>query len=346
PSPNRGGVGRGPDDLAASLLDRALRGEQIALTPDQLTPELAAAMRALAENETGQRAEAARQLAAALEQALSRVQAGQTGPLLHTLNAFITANTWPASQQIVEQHPELLSHEADRLMGDLIDAQDDDGARQMLQEHRTLLRRCREIGVDAAFAEKTGGGFTVPDRFRSDWDEAQAHVQHYLRTGDPTALDRAAAAWNRILDHPAFPQTEEPFRLAAMNNAGGVFLRRYWARGRPEDLNRALQLWQQAVAATPEGSPDLPSILNNLGNGLRDRFARTGRVEDLEEAIRVYQEAVAATPEGSPDLPGYLNNLGNGLRARFARTGRVEDLEEAIRVYQQAVAATPEGSPD
>ena len=186
----------------------------------------------------------------------------------------------------------------------------------------------------------------VPPEFADDVRTAQEAEQRYLRTGDRAALDSAAAAWSRMLEHTAFSSAPEHFRLAALNNAGVVFSRRYSARGRVDDLNRALDLFRQVLRATPPDSPGLPMFLNNLGTGLRERFARTGREADLEEAIRVYQQAVQATTPDSPGLPMYLNNLGNGLRDRFARTGREADLEEAIRVFQKAVQATPPDSPD
>ena len=346
--------------------------------------------------------------------------------LLETIFAFIQAETWAESRRIVEAHPELLSDEADGLLGQLADAaraQGDENARRVFDEHRALLRRCREVGVERAFAEKMlppealaqaeaagltpeqaleaaraaaqmppelrellvelaaagvetsspedlerlleerpdlrekleeaarvfadlGTGPPVPPEFQEDLRRAVEGEQRYQQTGDLAALNEAVAAWERILNHPAFAQADERFQLAAWNGAGGAYLRRYWRQGQIADLDRALSLWQEAVRRTPEDAPDLPSILNNLGIGLSAHYARTGRMEDLEEAIRVYQEAVRRTPEDSPNLPMYLNNLGTGLSDRYARTGRMEDLEEAIGVWRGAVRRTPPDSPD
>ncbi len=188
-----------------------------------------------------------------------------------------------------------------------------------------------------AAMQSEGGGVDVPVEFDHDWDKANDAEQRYRSTGDQRALDDAVAAWERILNHPHFLQAGERFQLATLNNAGGVFLRRYWARGRLDDLDRALTSWQTAVARTPEGSPDLPSILNNLALGLRARYARTGDLRDLEGAIGHWERAVALTPEGSPDLPSRLNNLALGLRARYARTGDLRDLEGAIGHWQSAL---------
>ncbi|MEW5873063.1 MAG: hypothetical protein AB1894_27640, partial [Chloroflexota bacterium] len=53
-----------------------------------------------------------------------------------------------------------------------------------------------------------------------------------------------------------------------------------WAAYIERDYETAIAHWQQAVALTPPGSPDLPMYLNNLGNGLSDRYARTGELAD------------------------------------------------------------------
>ena len=186
----------------------------------------------------------------------------------------------------------------------------------------------------------------LPPEFREDIRTARKSVKRFLRFGDASALDAASSAWERVLNHPAFPGTEARFQLAASNHAGRVLLRRYRAQGRVQDLDRALELWRQAVKLTPPDSPKLPGYLNNLGAGLSGRYERAGRLEDLEEAIGVYRRAVELTPVGSPDMPGYLNNLGTGLSGRYERAGRPEDLEEAIGVYRRAVKLTPADSPN
>ncbi|MBK8985332.1 MAG: CHAT domain-containing protein [Chloroflexi bacterium] len=187
---------------------------------------------------------------------------------------------------------------------------------------------------------------TLPPQFQADLQQAEIGEQSFMQRGDRRGLNEAAAAWERILQHPTFNNAPERFQLAAYNDGGGVFLRRFWAQGQIVDLNRALELWQTAVQRTPPDSPDLPSRLNNLGVGLSDRYDRTGQLADLEEAIGVWETAVRRTHPDAFDLPMYLGNLGGGLRARYAHTGQLVDLEEAISVYQTAVQRTPPDSPD
>ena len=80
--------------------------------------------------------------------------------LFEVIQAFVQADTWAASQGIVEAHPELLSDEADQLLGQLVaiaHQQGDAQAESAFSAHRQLLAHCRQVGVEAAFAEKTKG---------------------------------------------------------------------------------------------------------------------------------------------------------------------------------------------
>jgi hypothetical protein len=81
----------------------------------------------------------------------------ESRPLVQTLFSFIQCNTWSESRRIVEEHAELLSDEADALLGQLLDSarqRNDDNALRSFEEHRALLQRCRDAGVEQAFAEK------------------------------------------------------------------------------------------------------------------------------------------------------------------------------------------------
>ncbi len=160
------------------------------------------------------------------------------------IGAFIRCRTEAESQRVVEQHPELLSPEADILLEQRIVAAREQGRadiERLLAERRTLLRRCRELGVEEAFAEKTE---LSPKQLAAVEGLAQLLIaekaeEHYWRTGDRAALDLAVAAWERMLNHPAFALASGGIKLATLNT-GNAFFQRYLARGGLEDLNRAL----------------------------------------------------------------------------------------------------------
>ncbi|MDP9312270.1 MAG: tetratricopeptide repeat protein [Chloroflexota bacterium] len=73
--------------------------------------------------------------------------------LLQRIITFIQAHRLEELQRMVESQAELLSSDADALLEQLAAAQQDEGARKTIEQHRVLLSRCREIGIAAAFAE-------------------------------------------------------------------------------------------------------------------------------------------------------------------------------------------------
>ncbi|HEU4322911.1 MAG TPA: tetratricopeptide repeat protein [Roseiflexaceae bacterium] len=73
--------------------------------------------------------------------------------ILQSLREFIELQTWDESQAFLEEHPELLSPTADSLLKKLAADQNDDRPREMMEIHRKLLVRCRDIGIEAAFKE-------------------------------------------------------------------------------------------------------------------------------------------------------------------------------------------------
>jgi hypothetical protein len=92
--------------------------------------------------------------------------------LLRALMDFVKAPSWAASRRILDAHPELVSDAADGRLDLMIrDADavsklyprlDGELATRLLQGHRWLLARCREVGVDQAFTEQTGDYLAIP----------------------------------------------------------------------------------------------------------------------------------------------------------------------------------------
>ena len=116
---------------------------------------------------------------------------------------------------------------------------------------------------------------------------------------------------------------------------------RFERTGDLADLDAAIDLLRQAVAASPADHPDRARYLSNLGVALRARFERTGDRADLDAAVDAGRQAVAASPADHPDRALYLSNLGAALQIRFERTGDRADLDAAIDAGRQAVAASP-----
>ena len=117
---------------------------------------------------------------------------------------------------------------------------------------------------------------------------------------------------------------------------------RFDRSGVQKEIDEAIDVGRDAVAATPAGHPARARRLNMLGTALHARFGRTWAQADLDAAIEAFHAAVDATP---PGRPLYLCNLGVALQTRFERMGALADLDAAIEAGQAAVDATPPGHP-
>jgi hypothetical protein len=129
------------------------------------------------------------------------------------------------------------------------------------------------------------------------------------------------------LSHP-----DRPGRLTNLGNWLGT---RFEQTGLVEDLNRAVEVSDEAVTAIPLDHPDRASCLGNLGNWLGKRFKQTGVIDDLNRAVEASDEAVTTTPLGHPDRAGRLGNLGNWLVTRFERTGLEKDIERSLLSFEE-----------
>lgn len=117
----------------------------------------------------------------------------EEGDLEETVSAvqeFVQAPNWAEARDVLEDHPKLLEEQGDRVMGAFIEAArelEDEESEATLQEHRDLLRRCREVGPEEAFAERTdlereGGEESLVQALEAlvvteTWDDAQRIVE-------------------------------------------------------------------------------------------------------------------------------------------------------------------------
>jgi hypothetical protein len=90
-------------------------------------------------------------------EAQARLALDGAPPILQALQSFMFAETWADSRHVLEAHLELLEQETDVILGQLVESAQTSGDEETashIQEHRKLLLRCRQVGIEAAFAEK------------------------------------------------------------------------------------------------------------------------------------------------------------------------------------------------
>lgn len=143
----------------------------------------------------------------------------------------------------------MLDGKADAVLEELVAVQQNDRARALIEQHRLLLARCREVGIAAAFAEQQENQAQSPES-ESEATRLNALCQQVvatLRIGDMTRCEALAT------------HLENQEGAFSMDGAGTFLaLLTAWLRGeeiaaREETLQSAfLQVYQQmnvAVAA-------------------------------------------------------------------------------------------------
>jgi tetratricopeptide (TPR) repeat protein len=257
-------------------------------------------------------------------------------PRVAAINAFVGANSWAASRQVVEEQQEvLLSAAVEQIFLANIArarASGDNRAAAYLQQHLDLLLACRRIGIGAAFAaleaqaaaqevdeddDGSEDGFELPfdldlipqtiAALRGSHPQRLAHLQ--------TVLPLAAQA-----DDPALKAFWSAVQMALV----GADLR---------EVGRKLtglyaQLWAAIVAGVSGGGqPDLLEMI--VGNTLAVLGpAAAQRGQWRSELEQLHSQAAAEGMRGLADLAeallallagGNPAGLGRGLEGPFAQ---------------------------
>ncbi|HOG46208.1 MAG TPA: tetratricopeptide repeat protein, partial [Anaerolineae bacterium] len=254
-------------------------------------------------------------------------------PIIEVIRAFIDAPNWLASRRIAEEHPELLTDEADEALQALLAIAQvlDADATKVLEEHRALLQRCREVGIRAAFAEK----LKLPPGLAGLVDLTEPDLESPDALGRAVAAamsrqDDPGAAWAQMLDL----MDDDDDRIAGLKDR----LRRTRAlqaaigAGSPPELARVLR-------EHPElNEPETMRILDELiaeaqsqgESRIADHMVRFRALLALPERERLIREL-----EDLP--PDFADVMGEGNAAH----GEVdEDLENSNLGTAPAAAGT------
>ncbi|MEW2117784.1 CHAT domain-containing protein [Streptomyces sp. NPDC005474] len=112
------------------------------------------------------------------------------------------------------------------------------------------------------------------------------------------------------------------------------------------ELDTAIRMFRQSVAALNRRHPDRAALLTDLGLALRTRYEWREDPQDLDGAVRAGRASTRATPADHPDRALHLSTLANSLHTRFERSGDPADIDETVRCAAAAVRAAPEPHPD
>ncbi len=153
--------------------------------------------------------------ASGVEQAFaSRLSEQDRFPLFDAINEFIQARNWEESRSVVRAHPELLDESTDRLMEAMMDHARTTGAEdayRVIDEHRDLLSRCRQIGIEAAFDAKVDAGALPPlyNAIREFVDAPNWPASRDIVAAHPELLEPGAEEMMRAMIQRAHEAGEE-----------------------------------------------------------------------------------------------------------------------------------------
>ncbi|KAG1778866.1 CHAT domain-containing protein [Suillus placidus] len=105
-----------------------------------------------------------------------------------------------------------------------------------------------------------------------------------------------------------------------------------------DDITRAISLHREALTLRPLGQPHRGTTLSNLAHALKTRYNKLHVSEDLNEAIDLYRESLRLTQLDHPERHVPLFNLSSVLCSRFTHTQKNEDVEEAIQLCRESLA--------
>ena len=272
---------------------------------------------------------------------------------------------WTEVEPIIRQNPDLLSDRIDRVLETWareLQVRSLEKSSKVLREILFLLRRCREVGVAEAVAEKVNDPDAnvpqdaefCPPQFRVLMRRARrARVCLSIRAAaGPTR--RVAFRFDRIVRHAEFRSAPTVFQMLILDEAGSHFLNLYRFTMNLSHLDRAVVLWEEVVSLTPEDSRELPQRLVFLSACLETRHEHTGDAIDLLKSNAAAIRAVVRTAQLFPTQAARCSaevatrsvSSARALKEQYGRTQDPDLLDQAIDYYRQALANLGPSDPD
>jgi len=128
---------------------------------------------------------------------------------------------------------------------------------------------------------------------------------------------------------------DDPARFGVLANLGTALSMRGQRDASPEDLDQALEVFKQALAAAHDAA-ERALVHANGSRALRLRHEFLGADADLDVAIEEIERALTLTPADSSAWVGRSTALSLALLARFEERGLRDDLEKAVAAARAA----------
>ncbi|KAF7544109.1 hypothetical protein G7Z17_g10209 [Cylindrodendrum hubeiense] len=167
-------------------------------------------------------------------------------------------------------------------------------------------------------------------------ESANEHEGRFMYLGEISYLEVAITELEQALAVAA----GYPRRYVLFNNIANKLGLRYDCTKNIEDLERAIDMLQEALSEAPEYHR--ATLLNNLAVRLDNIYSRTRSISDGEKAVFAAREAVEAMPDEDGNRSIALHNLSRLLAEIYLHTGNIADLEEAIDISRRVLEGSDE----
>jgi tetratricopeptide (TPR) repeat protein len=165
--------------------------------------------------------------------------------LLQQLRAFVDAKTLDGKRELVSEYPELMFEVAGGLLVKMDREEADEGRRKSIQDCRTLLQRCRAVGLDAAFA---GTGASQPVQKESPPEVKEFSATESARNA-ASCYDEGLAKFERGLDDEALACFTRAIEIDP--NYWNAYVNRGACYSRMRQDDQAVADFSKAIALQP-----------------------------------------------------------------------------------------------
>lgn len=227
--------------------------------------------------------------------------------LADRLVAWIQTPDWDASAAYLQAHADLLTDEAETALELLRQANPNANA---IPQHQTLLRRCREVGIEAAYREL---------RVAMAAAQQAAHDPFAVALDALLAVDSIEALEHTLAQHPILAE------LAALERLG------------------------VEIPALVNADPNMARRLLALLGVLLDNYNHTHaeHVDPAEHArfVALHEAALSvAEPLDENLAAGLRDSLGWALNTQGNAHAEHDDHTAAVEAYTRALVHTPENA--
>ncbi len=245
-------------------------------------------------------------------------------------------------RHLLREHPALLLPVADEFLVELPNSLGEEIRRDLfetIEARRSLLRACREVGVEAALAAAWDEGQLLTRVLRATFREA-LELTIQVQEGEAGKLDKAGQLWDEILRHPLPAGRARPLIVTEQHAIFNLVAHRQ--TGVAEAIDAAVAGFDEAVSRTAPDAPELSRRLQFLAEALVDRYERRGRADDLRAADSTLERIARLLPPDAARSTDHRNLLAKTLLRRYSRFGASSDLDRAIILWEEAAETAPD----